>query len=176
VSSYWWISLLFINDNIIEDKFSKFLFQKCVIKLVARCMNLYKEVALSFKKVGEPWPIALHRSVAIATCRKPCFPQSVLLLGKTINCLSEFRLSLENFGCHFDTQKRLKKHCLNHYNCLLFITIMWRECEKRVWSTKRSHGKTEASSRPGILKLWVAKCNFGVAKQISSANQLETFL
>ena len=30
VSSHWWISLIFINDSIIENKLKKILFQKCV--------------------------------------------------------------------------------------------------------------------------------------------------
>jgi len=39
-----------------------------------------------------------------------CFPQIVLFQGKTISWLSEFRVSLQILGCHFHTQKRLKKH------------------------------------------------------------------
>ena len=58
-------------------------------------------------------PIILQPSVAIARCRKTCFPQIVLLQGKV-----KPYLSLQNLVCHckilrwhFDTQKRLK-HCV----------------------------------------------------------------
>jgi len=43
-----------IDDKITEDKFSKFYFRSVCIKLVALRMNLYQEVALSFKKVDDP--------------------------------------------------------------------------------------------------------------------------
>ena len=56
-------------------------------------------------------PITLHPSVAIATCRKTCFPQISLLQYK-----SKPHLGFQNLGCRckilgclFDTQKRLKK-------------------------------------------------------------------
>ena len=45
---------MFINDNIIEDKFSKFYFRSVCIKLVSLRMILYQQVALSFRKVGDP--------------------------------------------------------------------------------------------------------------------------
>jgi len=44
----------FFIDNILEDKLSKFLFRSVCIKLESLRINLYKEVALSFKKVGDP--------------------------------------------------------------------------------------------------------------------------
>jgi len=54
--------------------------------------------------------------------------------------------------------------CLHHYNCLLFIIIppvtdvhvMLKniECERRVWSTKRSQGKTERHLYISINKKW----------------------
>ena len=50
-------------------------------------------------------PITLLPSVATATCsRKTCFPQIVLLQYKV-----KSYLGFQNLGCHFDTQKRLKK-------------------------------------------------------------------
>jgi len=61
---------LFI-DNILEDKLSKFLFRSVCIKLESLRINLYKEVALSFKKVGDPilhissWYVRLLNSSAI---------------------------------------------------------------------------------------------------------------
>jgi len=45
---------IFIHDKIIEGKFTKFHFISVCIQLVALRMNLYHEVALSFKKVGDP--------------------------------------------------------------------------------------------------------------------------
>jgi len=60
-------------------------------------------------------PITLQPSVAIAMCRKACFPQIVLLQYK-----AKPHLGFQNLGCHFkilrchfDTQKRLKKHWVN---------------------------------------------------------------
>jgi len=56
-------------------------------------------------------PITLQPSVAIATCRKPCFPQMASLQHK-----AKPNLGFRNLGCHckimrchFDTQKRFKK-------------------------------------------------------------------
>jgi len=46
--------LNFYYDNIIKDKFSKLFFRKVCMKPVVFRMNLYQEVALSFKKVGDP--------------------------------------------------------------------------------------------------------------------------
>jgi len=43
-----------VNDNIIEDNFSKFYFRSVYIKLVALCMNLYQEVALVPKRLVTP--------------------------------------------------------------------------------------------------------------------------
>jgi len=56
-------SLIFINGNKISDKLSNFYFRSMWIKLVALRRNLYQEVALSFKKVGDPWPWAIVRGV-----------------------------------------------------------------------------------------------------------------
>jgi len=56
--------------------------------------------------------MTLQPSVAIATCRKICFPQFVLLQYKTKPYLGFQNLGCHSkiLGCHFDTQKRLKKH------------------------------------------------------------------
>jgi len=55
--------------------------------------------------------IASH--AAIATSRKTCFPQIVLLQYKAKPYLLGFQnlgCHCKILGCHFDTQKRLKKH------------------------------------------------------------------
>ena len=71
---------------------------------------------------SEAVPTTMHRyltyncrlqpSVAVATCRRTCFLQFVLLQYK-----AKLYLGFQNLGCHckilgchFDTQKRLKKH------------------------------------------------------------------
>ena len=55
--------------------------------------------------------VALRPSVAIATCRKTCFPQIVLVQNKAKPYLGfqNVRCHFKILGCHFDTQKRLKK-------------------------------------------------------------------
>jgi len=57
--------------------------------------------------------ITLQPSVAIPKCRKTCFPQIVVLQYKTKPDLGFQNLGChcKILGCHFDTQKRLKKHC-----------------------------------------------------------------
>jgi len=56
-------------------------------------------------------PITLQPSIAIATCRKTCFLQIVLLQGKVKPYLGLQNLGChcKILGCHFDTQKRYKK-------------------------------------------------------------------
>jgi len=41
----------------LKTNLAYFYFKNLCIKLVALRMNLYQEVALSFKKVGDPWSI-----------------------------------------------------------------------------------------------------------------------
>ena len=57
--------------------------------------------------------ITLQPSVATTTCRKTCFPQIVLIQGKVKPYLGFQKLGChcKMIGCHFDTQKRQKKHC-----------------------------------------------------------------
>jgi len=46
--------------------------------------------------------LQLQPSVAVATCRKTCFPQFVTSIqGKTISWLSEVRVLLQNFRVSF---------------------------------------------------------------------------
>jgi len=64
----------------------------------------------------------LHPSVAVATCRKACFPQIVLLQYKAKPYLGFQNLGCHCaiLGCHFDTQKRVKNTVLikrNLRNC-----------------------------------------------------------
>jgi len=47
-----------INTKIIEGKFSKILFQKCVSNWLPFALIDRQEVARSFKQVGDPWSIA----------------------------------------------------------------------------------------------------------------------
>jgi len=56
-------------------------------------------------------PITLQPSVAIATFRKKCFPQVILLHYKAKPYLGFQNLGChcKILGCHFDTQKRLKE-------------------------------------------------------------------
>jgi len=43
------------------------------------------------------------------------------------------------------------------------------------YDQKQSHQFSTKYPRPGLLKLWVAKCNFGVTKQIGLTNQTKAF-
>jgi len=58
-------------------------------------------------------PTTLQSSVAIAMCRKTCFPQIVLLQckAKPYPDFQNLESHCKILGCHFDTHKRLKKHC-----------------------------------------------------------------
>jgi len=57
-------------------------------------------------------PITLQLSVAMATCRKTCLPQIFLLQyeGKPYLDFQNLGCHCKILGCHFDTQKWLKKH------------------------------------------------------------------
>ena len=61
-------------------------------------------------------PITLQPSVAISTCRKTCLSQFVLLQYKAKPYLGFQNLGChcKILGCHFDTQKDLKKHWVQH--------------------------------------------------------------
>jgi len=51
IDEYLYFSLMITT----EKNWANFYFRNVFIKLVGLCMNLYQEVALSFKKVGDPW-------------------------------------------------------------------------------------------------------------------------
>ena len=60
MSSHWWISLI-INDNIIEDKLSKILFQKCVYQTGSSSHEPVPRSSSQFQKGW--WPLN-HSQVA----------------------------------------------------------------------------------------------------------------
>jgi len=73
--------------------------------------------------------MTLQPFVEIAACRKTYFPQIVLLQDKEKPYFGFQKLGChcKNLRCHFDTQKRLKKHFLElHPHTTLFDTPQWR--------------------------------------------------
>jgi len=74
----------------------------------------------------------LEPSVAIAMCRKTCFPPQIVLLqykAKPYPGFQNLECHCKIIGCHFDTQKRLKKS-LHQSTCLatkIRHVIVWRE-------------------------------------------------
>jgi len=65
-------------------------------------------------------------------CKKACFPQIILLQYR-----AKPYLGFQNFGyhrkileCHFDTQKRLKKHCASLYPHITETTTMFSNDRK----------------------------------------------
>ena len=68
----------------------------------------------------------LQPSVAVATCRKSFFPQFVLLQYKAKPYLGFQNLGChcKILGCHFDTQKRLRKNTVLVFrNSVYFLCI-----------------------------------------------------
>ena len=59
-------------------------------------------------------PMTLQPFVAIAMCRRTCFPPQIVLLqykAKPYPGFQNLGCHSKIWGCHSDTQKRLKKHC-----------------------------------------------------------------
>ena len=83
--------------------------------------------------------IALRPSVTIATCRKTCSPQIVLLQHKVKSYLGFQNLGChcKILGCHFDTQKQLKQHCGTRYLVRRISYDILRRCgQHQWWNTK----------------------------------------
>jgi len=67
--------------------------------------------------------IVLAYNIAAVCCKShvqenmlSSFPKFYLDTRQNHISVSEFEVSLQNSGCHFDTQKRLKKHRMRHYD------------------------------------------------------------